>query len=47
MPSPTPLPDGILIAIPAYGASHLTDAVVADLLRDSAESAPRSRIVLI
>jgi GT2 family glycosyltransferase len=47
MPSPTPLPDGVLIAIPAYGAAHLTDAVVTDLLRDSAALVPHSRIVVV
>ena len=47
MASRTPLTDGILIAIPAYGAAHLTDAVVADLLRDPGELVPHSRIVVI
>jgi GT2 family glycosyltransferase len=44
---PPPLIDPVLIAVPAYGATHLTDAVVADLLRDSAELLPNSRIVVI
>ena len=47
MESPLPLPDAVMIAVPAYGASHLTDAVVADLLRDAPELLPNSRIVVI
>lgn len=42
-----PLPDSVLIAVPAYGAAHLTDAVVADLLRDAPELLPHGRIVII
>ena len=47
MPSRTPLTDAVLIAIPAYGAAHLTDAVLSDLLRDPAELVPNSRIVVV
>jgi GT2 family glycosyltransferase len=46
-PGTDPLRDGVLIAIPAYGATHLTDAVVADLLRDSPQLLPNSRIVVV
>jgi GT2 family glycosyltransferase len=41
------MPDGVLIAVPAYGAAHLTDAVLADLLRDTPALLPHSRIVVI
>jgi GT2 family glycosyltransferase len=47
VPSRTPLLDHVLIAVPAYGASHLTDAVVSDLLRDPADLLPNGRIVVI
>ncbi len=47
MPSLTPLDVGVLIAVPAYGAAHLTDAVLADLLRDTPDRLPRSRIVVV
>ncbi len=43
----TPLLDPVLVAVPAFGAHHLTDAVVRDLLRDSADLLPNSRIVVI
>jgi GT2 family glycosyltransferase len=43
----TPLLDRVLIAVPAYGAAHLTDSVLADLLRDAPELLPHSRIVII
>jgi GT2 family glycosyltransferase len=42
-----PLSDRVLIAIPAYGATHLTDAVVADLVRDSSKLLPNSRVVVV
>ncbi|BEP15004.1 glycosyltransferase family 2 protein [Acidothermaceae bacterium B102] len=47
MPGRTRLLDHVLIAVPAFGAAHLTDAVVSDLLRDGADRLPNSRIVVI
>ena len=47
MPTLTPLLDNVLVAVPAYGASHLTDAVVGDLLADSRDLLPNAHIVVI
>ena len=47
MATRTPLHDSVLVAVPAFGAPHLTHAVVADLLRDSADLLPNGRIVVI
>jgi GT2 family glycosyltransferase len=44
---PTPLPDRVLIAVPAFGATQLTDAVLADLLRAPGDLLPNARIVVI
>ena len=44
---PMPLRDHVLIAIPAFGAAHLTDAVLADLLDSPTDVLPNSRIVVI
>ena len=44
---PAPLLDRVLIAIPAYGAPQLTDAVLGDLLRDPPRLLPHARIVVI
>lgn len=43
----TPLLDQVLIVVPAFGAAHLTDAVVGDLLDARHELLPNSRIVVI
>lgn len=42
-----PLADQVSIAVPAFGAPHLTDQVLSDLLRDPASLLPGSRIVVI
>jgi hypothetical protein len=47
MMDPVPSSDSVLIAVPAYGAPHLTDGVLGDLLHDSARLLPKSRIVVI
>jgi GT2 family glycosyltransferase len=44
---PEPLPDRVLVAVPAYGAAHLTDTVVTDLLGSPTDLLPNSRIVVI
>jgi hypothetical protein len=46
-PAPAPSTDAVLIAVPAYGAPHLTDGVLRDLVRDPAALLPGSRIVVI
>ena len=43
----TPLLDQVLIVVPAFGAAHLTDAVVGDLLEARHDLLPNSRIVVI
>ncbi len=44
---PMPLRDRVVIAVPAYGAAHLTDTVLADLLDSPTDVLPNSRIVVI
>jgi GT2 family glycosyltransferase len=43
----TPLLDRVLIVVPAFGAAHLTDAVLADLLSAPTDVLPHSRIVVV
>ena len=43
----TPLLDRVLIAVPAYGAAHLTDTVLGDLLGAPRELLPNCRIVVV
>jgi GT2 family glycosyltransferase len=43
----SPLPDQVLIAVPVFGASHLTDTVLADLLSAAPDLLPNARIVII
>ena len=43
----TPLLDRVLIAIPSFGAAHLTDAVLGDLLAAAVDVLPNRRIVVI
>ena len=43
----TPCEAAVLIAVPAYGAAHLTDDVVGDLVRDGARLLPNSRVVVV
>lgn len=37
----------VLVVIPAFGADHLTDAVLGDLLGHSADALPHARIVVL
>ncbi len=46
MTSTDPTPS-VLVAIPAYGSPELTDAVLADLVRDGSQHAPGTRIVVV
>lgn len=39
--------DRVLIVVPAFGAAHLTDAVVADLLAAPTDVLPHARIVVV
>ena len=45
--SATALLDRVLIVVPAFGAAHLTDAVLGDLLSARRDLLPNSRIVVI
>ncbi len=44
---PEPLLDHVLIVVPAFGAAHLTDTVLADLLDAPTDVLPHSRIVVV
>jgi GT2 family glycosyltransferase len=42
-----PVTASILLVVPAFGATHLTDSVLADLLRDDLSLVPNLRIVVV
>lgn len=44
---PTPVLDQVVVAIPVYGRADLTDAVLDDLLDDTADLVPNSRIIVV
>lgn len=44
---PKAFPDPVLVAIPAYGAPELTDAVLEDLLGDGFAQTPSARVVVV
>lgn len=42
-----PFPHPVLLAVPAFGVDHLTDAVLRDLVRDPVDEVPGLRIVVV